>query len=220
MASKHLLMSDELYQYVLSISGPESEIQEELRLKTQEMTELSGMMTTPEQVQFLKFLIRLIQAKKAIEIGVFTGYGSLAMAEALPEDGQLLACDKNEEWINVGRPFWQKAGVNQKIEVKIADAITTLEALLAQGKAEQFDFIFIDADKLNYPNYYDLSLKLLRKGGLIVFDNMLQVKELIFLQKNSSSKVIYKLNQQLLHDERVFISMTPLGGGMLLVQKK
>lgn len=220
MASTRLLFSDELYQYILSTTTPETDIQRQLRLKTLNSVEPAIMMTTPEQVQFLKFLVRLIGAKKAIEVGVFTGYGSLAIAQALPDDGELIACDKNEAWVDIGKSYWETAGVLQKIKVKIGDAGESLQALIDQGEND-FDFVFIDADKANYKKYYELCLELLSKEGLMVFDNMLALKDtFVYQQKDQASKILFEFNRQLLKDDRIIISMIPLGGGLLLVQKR
>lgn len=216
----HLLMSDDLYQYMLSISLHESPIQNQLRLQTIEKVAESEMMIAPEQAQFISLLVNLIGARRAIEVGVYTGYGSLAIATALPPDGELIACDISEEWPAFGKPYWEKAGVSHKIHLKIAPALETLQNLLTEGQKESFDFIFIDADKLNYPNYYELSLQLLRKGGIIVLDNVLMTaSNLVYEQKTPSMKVLHQLNMALLNDKRVALSTISIGEGMTILRK-
>lgn len=219
MTSKHLLQSERLHTYLLSC-GTESKLQTQLRQYTLDHCKQSQMMTTPSQTQFLALLGKLIQAHRIIEIGVFTGYATLAIAQVLPDDGLLIACDIDETAPNIGKRFWQQAGVMNKIDLRIAPALTTLQNLLATGQQESFDFVFIDADKINYAQYYELTLQLLRPGGLVVFDNTLAVGEaLVYEAKRPATKAIAALNDFLKNDRRVTISMIPLSQGMTLVCK-
>ena len=150
----------------------ETPAQQALRTETRKLSG-AGMMSRPEADALLQLLIKLIGAKRVIEVGTFTGSGSLAMALALPEDGRIVACDVNAEWTAIGRKHWQQADVAHKIDLRLAPALETLDALVAQGDAGRFDFAFIDADKSRYGDYYERCLKLLRRGGLIVADNTL-----------------------------------------------
>lgn len=221
MGNKHLLLSDDMYAYFSSCSLRENAIQAQLRAETLMQSEQGYMMTSPEQAQFLAMLIKLMGVRRAIEVGVFTGYGSLAIAMALPEEGELIACDISAQWPAIGKPYWEQAGVEHKIDLKIAPAMETLQGLLQQGKESTVDFIFIDADKVNYSRYYELSLRLLRSGGLIVFDNVLRINTAFVNQReNPAAKAVYELNQRLLEDQSVDISMLPIGEGMTLVRKR
>lgn len=218
---KHLLQSDALYQYVLANSVRENSIQRELREKTIEHTGQPEMMSFPDLAQFLNFIIKLISARKVMEVGVYTGYGTLAMALALPEDGMLIACDISSTFVEMGKPFWKDAGVEKKIVLKIAPALDTMQNLITNGEQNSFDFIFIDADKLNYPQYYQHALQLIRPGGLIALDNVLSFgKNLVLEGSTKSALVMQELNQQLLNDEQISMSMIPIGGGTTLIQKK
>ena len=172
MSRRTLNLDDTLYEYLLAHSVHEHPAQAALREATKAWPR-AGMQISPEQGQLLTFLIRLIGAKRAIEIGVFTGYSALTTALALPADGRLLACDISDADVRLGQPHWNAAGVAAKIELVIAPAHLTLAARLAAGEAGQYDFAFIDADKTGYDRYYELSLALLRAGGLIAIDNVL-----------------------------------------------
>ena len=214
---KHILQSDALYDYLCKVSLRETAEQSTLRQMTNQTVRQSFMMTSPEQAQFLQMQMRLINAKRAIEVGVFTGYGTLAMALALPNNGELIACDVDGKTAGLGQPYWQQAGVAQKIQLTIAPAIDTLEALIASGQQKQFDFMFVDADKGNYLNYYELGLALIRPGGLMVFDNVLSTyDDLVMDQVSRSGKALYQFNERLCGDQRVSISLVPIGSGMLL----
>lgn len=220
MSTKTLFLNDKLYEYMLSISLRESSVLRELRLATQQLSS-SVMQIAPEQGQFFSLLVQLMQVKNALEIGVYTGYSSLSVAMAMPEDGRLLACDVNDEWTDMARTFWRKANVEHKIELKIAPALETLDALITQKSMVPFDFVFIDADKGNYINYYERSLKLTRPGGLIVFDNIFRDGDVI--NKNAQGEsitVIRELNQKLLQDDRIDLSVLPIGDGLTLARKR
>jgi predicted O-methyltransferase YrrM len=209
-----------LYDYLLSVSLTEPEVLQQLRSETATFSN-AIMQIAPEQGQFMALLVQLMGAKKALEVGVFTGYSSLCVALALPEDGKLVACDISDEYTSVARRYWDKAGVGNKIDLKIAPAIETLDELLAKGEAETFDFAFIDADKSNYSNYYDRALKLIRPGGLIAVDNVLWSGAVADPEvKDNRTNNIREFNQKLHADERVKISLVPIADGLTLALKK
>ena len=207
-----------IYEDFLSTAHSESFIQASLRKKTVETIAHHRMMTTPQQVQFLAFLVRRIAARSALEIGAFTGYGSLAIAKALPADGRLVTCDIHDEQPSIGNPFWEAAGVANKIDLRIAPALETLQHFLEKDK--HFDFIFVDADKRHYLDYFELSLKLLHPEGLMVIDNMLWVAgRKVVDQDTPAARGIKALLARVETDDRVDSLMVPLDSGMLLIQK-
>ena len=188
----------------------------ELRLETAKLPQ-SMMQICPEQGALMANLIRLMSAKRTIEIGTFTGYSALAVALALPEEGEIIACDISEEWTALGKKKWEQAGVAHKINLRLAPAVDTLDALLADGQESSFDFAFIDADKANYPTYYEKCLKLVRKGGVIAIDNVLWGGSVIDSERNDEdTKAIRKLNDFIANDKRVSLSMVPIGDGLTL----
>ena len=188
----------------------------ELRLETAKLPQ-SMMQICPEQGALMANLIRLMSAKRTIEIGTFTGYSTLAVALALPEEGEIIACDISEEWTALGKKKWEQAGVAHKINLRLAPAVDTLDALLADGQESSFDFAFIDADKANYPAYYEKCLKLVRKGGVIAIDNVLWGGSVIDSERNDEdTKAIRKLNEFIANDKRVSLSMVPIGDGLTL----
>lgn len=220
MTTKTINLTENIYNYILKNSLREPEVFKELRVRTAQLTN-AIMQISPEQAQFMGFLIELMGAKKTLEIGVFTGYSALAVAYALPKEGKVVACDINKEWTDIAKQYWEKAGVLQKIELHLAPAQETLQKLIAKGEKNSFDFVFIDADKKGYDDYYELSLKLLKPNGMIMLDNVLQRGRVADAEDNSENVVaIRDLNAKLLHDERVSLTMLPISDGITLVRKR
>ncbi|MGH8710238.1 MAG: class I SAM-dependent methyltransferase [Burkholderiales bacterium] len=219
MANRTLSLTDNVYDYLLSLSLREPEILRKLRDETAK-DPMARMQIAPEQGQFMALLVQLMCAKKCIEIGVYTGYSSLCVALALPPDGKITACDMNEEWTQIARRYWQEAGVAQKIELRLAPALKTLDALLAENQAGTFDFAFIDADKENYLAYYERCLKLLRRGGLIAIDNTLWSGRVAEPDNHEADTVsLREFNDKLHHDQRVALSLLPVADGLTLALK-
>ncbi len=220
MSRQTLTLTEPLARYVFDHSLREPEIMRKLRDETATYPN-AGMQIAPEQGQFMALLVRLLGARKTLEIGVFTGYSALAVALALPEDGRVVACDVSEEYTTVARRYWREAGVERKIALHLAPATQTLDALIAGGEAGSYDFAFIDADKERYDDYYERSLTLLRKGGLIMLDNMLQEGKIADLSISTPSLVaIRALNAKLHGDSRVDLSLLPLADGVTLARKR
>jgi caffeoyl-CoA O-methyltransferase len=220
MSNQTTPLTPELYRYLLDVSLREPDVLRRLRIHTATLAE-AHMQIAPEQGQFMALLVELLGARRVIEIGVFTGYSALAVALALPPDGRLLACDVSEEWTTLARPFWQEAGVTDKIDLRLAPALATLDALLAGGQAGRFDFAFIDADKENTIVYYERLLSLLRSGGLIAVDNVLWNGWVADPRHNEQDTVaIRAFNQHLHADERVSLSVVPIGDGLTLARKR
>ncbi|MEH2036828.1 class I SAM-dependent methyltransferase [Nostoc sp.] len=220
MPKQSIGLDNQLYNYLLSVSLREPEILEKLRQETANHPR-SGMQISPEQGQFMSLLVQLIGAKKTLEVGVFTGYSSLSVALVLPTDGKIIACDVSEEFTAIARRYWQEAGVADKIDLRLAPALETLDRLLATGQAETFDFAFIDADKENYDGYYERSLQLVRPGGLIAIDNVLWSGQVADEQnQDESTQAIRALNEKLHHDERVTLSLVPIADGLTLAIKR
>lgn len=213
-------MSRELREYMLSVSVRESETLEKLRLETSTMKN-SNMQISPEQGQFMNFLVKLTGARRTIEVGVFTGYSSLWTAMALPDDGKIVACDINGEWTDTAKKYWRIAGVENIIDLKLAPAEETLRGLIDSGMEGTFDFAFIDADKELYDIYYELCLELIKNGGLIALDNVFKHGRVIDTEADDTGTLaIRELNMKIKTDTRVDISMLPLSDGLTLVRKR
>ncbi|HEY2410562.1 MAG TPA: class I SAM-dependent methyltransferase [Polyangiaceae bacterium] len=220
MSARTIQITDSLYDYLLDVCVQEPPVLRKLRETTASMP-MAGMQISPEQGHFMALLVELLGAKRAIEVGVFTGYSSLVTARALPADGKLVACDVSDEWTSIGRPFWQEAGVASKIDLRLGPALATLDALLAKGEKGQYDFAFIDADKTNYDGYYERCLQLLRTGGLIAIDNALWSGRVADpAVQDADTVAIRALNQKIAKDVRVSSSMVTIGDGLLLARKR
>jgi len=220
MSSRTINLTQTVYQYILDHSVREHIVLRELREATAKI-EHAVMQIAPDQGQFMQLLTRLTGAKRCIEIGVFTGYSSLSVALALPPDGKIIACDVSEEWTSMARKYWEKAGVAGKIDLRLAPANQTLDALLAAGEAGRFDFAFIDADKPAYMGYYERCLKLLKPGGLIAVDNTLwSGKVADSTVQDDNTVALRKLNDFVHRDERVDVSLLPVGDGLTLIRKR
>ena len=181
----------------------------------------AGMQISPEQGQFMALLVKLLNARKIIELGVYTGYSSLCMARALPPDGKIIACDVNEEYTSRAKEYWQAAGVAEKIELRLAPALDTLADLVASGASDSFDFIFVDAVKEEYSAYYPLNYRLLRSGGLMAIDNVLWGGDVANPDKQSDETVAIREFNKMVHaDDKVDMCMLPVGDGVTLIRKR
>ena len=213
-------MDPDLRNYMVDVSVEETAVLRELRELTGKM-ENSGMQISPEQGQLLNFLVKLTGAERVLEIGVFTGYSSIWTAMALPDDGTLTACDISSEWTGTAGKFWKKAGVDHRIQLLLGPAENTLRDLLEKGMKGMYDFAFIDADKSSYDIYYELCLKLLRKGGLIALDNVFRGGRVVCADPQDKGTVtIDRLNHRIYNDDRVDQTMIPVGDGLTLVRKR
>lgn len=219
MTTRSINLDDTLYRYLLEVSLREHPVLAQLRDATRDHP-LARMQIAPEQGQFMQLLIRLTGARNALEIGVFTGYSALATALALPHDGRLVGCDISREYTDIGRPYWDKASVAHKIDLRLAPAIDTLDALLGEGRENGFDFAFIDADKSAYDAYYERCLRLVRPGGLIVVDNVLWNGRVVAPATDEDTAAIQSFNRKVHDDERIDLSLLPLGDGLTLARKR
>ena len=220
MGKDSLGLDDRVYKYLLSVSLREAEILTKLRQET-DRHRASIMQISPDQGQFMALLIKLIGAKKTLDIGVFTGYSSLVVALALPEDGTIIACDRDPSATEIARRYWQEAGVEHKIDFRLAPALNTLDELITDGQAGSFDFAFIDADKRNYANYYERCLTLLRPGGIIAIDNVLWFGSVADPKDTDKRTIaIREFNQKVHQDERVEVSMLSIADGLTLAMKQ
>jgi predicted O-methyltransferase YrrM len=216
--SRQITLSDDLLAYLQAVSLREPESLRRLREETARLP-MAGMQISPDQGQFMALLVRLIGARHCLEIGTFTGYSALAVALALPADGRVTCCDVSEEYTAVARRAWAGAGVAAKIDLYLAPARATLDRLRAEGRRGSFDFAFIDADKENYDHYYEASLDLVRKGGLIAIDNVLWSGAVADdTKQDADTRALRALNLKLRDDRRVDISMLPLGDGLTLAR--
>ena len=221
MSTQFLNLTDSLYSYLRSVGVRDSELLQQLREENAQHPR-AVMQIAPEQGQFMGFLVQLLGVKKALEIGVFTGYSSLVVAMALPDDGQLVACDISAEYTAMAQKYWQKAGVAHKVDLRIAPALETLDQLIAEGHSNSFDFAFIDADKSNYDNYYERALQLVRTGGLIAIDNVLWSGRVAHPpeSQDNRTKHIHTLNKKIHSDQRVSMCLVPIADGLLLATKR
>lgn len=227
MSNRTIELDDRTYQYLLDVSLREPDVMRELRERTASLAQ-SGMQIAPEQGQFMAMLAQLVTASRPanlgaprfIEIGTFTGYSALAVARAVPE-AKLVACDVSEEWTSVAREFWQKAGVAERIDLRLAPAEETLVTLLSSGAEGTYDFAFIDADKVGYPNYYEGCLKLLRPGGILTIDNVLWGGAVADPAKDDDdTEALRAISRRVHADERVDLTLVPIGDGLTIARKR
>jgi len=220
MSSKTITMSDQLYAYLHRASLREPDVLARLRDETSRLP-MSGMQIAPEQGQFMRLLVKALGIRRAIEVGVFTGYSTLSVALAMPDDGRIIACDISEEWTAVAQRYWKQAGVDHKIELRLAPAVETLDILIENELENSFDFAFIDADKTGYMEYYERALMLLRPGGLIAVDNTLWNGSVADMGNQTEDTVAIRRLNELIHvDERVEMSQLPIGDGLTLALKR
>ena len=220
MSIRTIVLNDALYEYLLSVSLREPDVLCRLREETAKMPQ-HNMQISPEQGQFMALLVELTGARKCLEVGTFTGYSTLSLALALPEDGQIVACDISEEFTSRAKPYWQKAGVAGKIDLRLGPALETLDALIADGESGAFDFAFIDADKVNYQGYFQRALDLIRRGGLILVDNVLWSGAVVDpARDDEDTEAIRAFNQACADDPRISLSLVPIGDGLTLARKR
>ncbi|WP_448647292.1 class I SAM-dependent methyltransferase [Pseudomonas mohnii] len=220
MTARTLNLDDSLYHYLLDVSLRETPLLKRLRDETQALP-MARWQVAPEQGQFLALLVKLTGARCLLEIGTFTGYSALCMAAALPDDGSMICCDIPGDYNATARRYWREAGLAERIDLRLAPALETLAELERQGQGGQFDLVFIDADKANYPTYLEHALRLLRVGGLAVFDNTLWSGRVLEEHPQSAdTRAIQALNRALKDDSRVDLSMLPLGDGLTLCRKR
>ena len=220
MSTKSINLDDTLYPYYQQHAFRDDDILAELRRQTAAMPE-SNMQISPEQGAFMAMMVSLINARRIIEVGTFTGYSTLCMARALPAEGLITALDISDEWTAIARRFWRRAGVEDKVELKLGPAVDSLQLMLDQGWQETVDLIFIDADKESYPVYLELGLALLRTNGLLLFDNVLWNGYVADAGHQEATTIaIRQLNDQLLTDQRVELAMLPIGDGLTMLRKR
>ena len=219
MSNKTFTLSDDLYAYLFENSVREPDILRRLREETAR-DRMARMQIAPEQGQFMQLLVRLMGARRYLEVGVFTGYSSLAVALALPAEGRIVACDVSDTWTKVARRYWTEAGVAEKVDLRLAPALQTLDGLIAGGATGSFDFAFIDADKASYGVYYERALTLIRVGGLIAVDNTLWEGRVADPKaRDADTKAIRDFNRHLRDDRRVHLCLVPIGDGLSLALK-
>jgi predicted O-methyltransferase YrrM len=220
MSATTLAMTDAIREYLLAVSVREPPLLARLREETQRLPS-GGMQISPEQGRFMAFLVELVGVRRYLEVGVFTGYSSLAVALAMPADGRIVACDRSEEWTSVARRYWSEAGVSEKVDLRIGFALDTLDELLEGGARGTFDFVFIDADKEGALEYYERGLELLRRGGLFAFDNALWAGRVADPKNDEPSTLgVRALNSRVSNDPRVSATLVPIGDGLLLATKR
>ena len=220
MSNRTLPLTDSIYRYLLNHSLREPGVLQRLRQATSKLPD-ANMQIAPEQGQFMALLVELLGVRRALEVGTFTGYSASWMALALPADGVLVACDLSREWTDMALPFWREAGVSERIELRLGDALRTLDALIGAGETDGFDLAFVDADKENYLAYYDRCLRLVRPGGIILFDNVLWGGNVADpAAKDGETQAIRALNEALHADERISLSMVPIGDGLTLARRR
>lgn len=220
MSNRPTELTDALHDYLVRTSVREPKVLQRLRAETQKLPR-GKLQITPEQGQLMALLVELTGAERAFEVGTFTGYSACVVALALPRDGTLITCDISDQYAPLARRYWRQAKVAAKIDLRIAPALETLDHLLRKKMTGRFDFGFLDADKSNYGAYYEKCLKLLKKGGLLLIDNVLWGGSVIDkANRDDSTRTIRALNRKIHRDERVSISMLPIGDGLTLARKR
>ncbi|WP_018872314.1 class I SAM-dependent methyltransferase [Thioalkalivibrio sp. ALJ16] len=220
MSNRSIGLDDRLYHYLLGHSLREPEVLADLRAETANLPE-ANMQIAPEQGQFMALLARLMGARRYLEIGTFTGYSALAIALALPEDGEVVTLDRSAQWIATARRYWERAGVSGRIRLEQGEAQDSLRALERNGETGRFDLSFIDADKTSYPDYFEHCLRLVRPGGLILIDNTLWHGRVADAQDSrDNTRAIRDFNAALHHDERIDLALTPIGDGLTLARRR
>jgi len=220
MTNRTLSLDDSLYHYLLDVSLRETPLLKRLRDETAQLANAQWQIA-PEQGQFMALLVQLTGARRILEVGTFTGYSALCMAQAMGEEGRMICCDIPGDYNATAERYWREAGLAGRIEQRLAPALDTLAALEAEGQTGGFDLIFIDADKANYPAYLEHALRLLRQGGLILFDNTLwSGRVLEHNPDNEDTRAIQALNRALKTDARIDLSLLPLGDGLTLCRKR
>lgn len=220
MTSRSFHLPDRVERYILDTTLRENPVMRDLREETAKLPQ-AGMQTGGDQVQFLQLLVRLIGARRCIEVGVFTGYSSLGVALALPDDGRIVACDVSEEYTGIARRYWERAGVADKIDLYLAPAVQTLDRLINAGETGRYDFAYIDADKPGYDGYYERLLRLIRSNGIIAIDNVLWSGSVADpAESDESTEALRALNAKIGRDERVDASLLSIGDGLMVVRKR
>jgi predicted O-methyltransferase YrrM len=209
-----------LYEYLLRVSLREPDVLRRLREETAALED-ARMQIGPEQGQLMALLVQMLGAKKTLEVGTFTGYSALVIALALPEGGRVVTCDVSEEWTRIARRYWAEAGASRKIDLRLGPALATLDGLIEGGEAATFDFAFVDADKVNVRAYYERALELVRRGGVVAIDNVLWSGKVIDPNvKDMDTEALRALNEALRQDDRVALSLVPIGDGLTLALKR
>lgn len=217
----NLTFDEGLLNYITEHTPPEPELYKRLREETEALGPISEMQISWIQARFMQLMAKMLGAASYLEIGVFTGYSTLAVAEVLPAGGKITALDISEDWTGIGRRYWKEAGVEEKIDLILGDACKTMEGLCLKTPAPAFDLAFIDADKMDLPRYFDYALKLVRPGGLVIVDNVLWSGAVLDLKNEEENTVaIRAFNDQVVAEDRAFLSMIPVGDGLTLAFKK
>jgi caffeoyl-CoA O-methyltransferase len=217
--NKYTPMTDSMYDYLVRHTVRDSSVAEEIRDYTARSLD-EDMQIAPEQAPLLKMLVRLIGAKNALEVGVYTGYSALTVLEAMEEGGTLTACDQSEEWTSIARNFWKKAGVLDKVDLRLGDGMNILDSLISEGREGSYDFAFIDADKTGYDGYYERSLRLLKNGGVVVFDNTIWNGQVVDpTARDADTEAIRAFNAKVHADGRVDMVLLPVADGMTVIRK-